>query len=425
MYCPKCGEVVSEEAKFCKRCGYPLKPEAAAAEKPAERPKGKKKKFPVFCLAAVVLCACAVLGAVFLYQTRLGKGKGALKPNEDIQKAIDHADLVPGYNLGLTPDGTILALGSEEEYVAANFIPYYQNMDLKKLGILPLGCFALTKDNQLFYKDIKIQDEVACIELCTNNVNVDGMFLKTDGSLGNLLPNQGSEGNYDKIVGRSYTIEDLNEQLKQAREEGMGDIYPEKLHGKLVSLSAENHEYLVLDEDGCLAILGADYEEWKDFDFTEWTDIAAADLALYSADTDVRVPTIAGIKQDGTLYAAGAFAEEILKWEKLSYISMSEGLIAGLTPEGKIKLTGQSADLVRQNSDVENWTDIIAVHVREEELNAMTADGTLYCVAYDSAAGYVDTAVISEEKPDASKTCYMNRDGKGYVGNDGVWKEAE
>ena len=95
-----------------------------------------------------------------------------------------------------------------------------------------------------------------------------------------------------------------------------------------------------------------------------WENLVWVDSARYehrAATRNELTLTVAGIQADGTVVACGEYADEILSWGSLSYLSMSEGLIAGLTTDGHARLTGQMARVLAD--EVNTWTDIAGIKV--------------------------------------------------------------
>lgn len=92
MFCDKCGAQVSENAKFCPRCGNRLQEtenrsideniEISQKSFEKERKSGKKKWIAVFA-GLVLITAVCVVGGIFLYQNLTGEEYLALVRNID------------------------------------------------------------------------------------------------------------------------------------------------------------------------------------------------------------------------------------------------------------------------------------------------------------------------------------------------------
>ena len=127
----------------------------------------------------------------------------------------------------------------------------------------------------------------------------------------------------------------------------------------------------------------ADQDRYAVLGCLEWTDLVLVDASKWMENGAVKSLTVAGLQSDGTVVACGDYADEILSWGPLSYLSMSDGSIVGLTTDGRLKMTGEMAEFMAE--EVESWTDIAAVKVGNDSktetiISAITTDGTFYCV---------------------------------------------
>lgn len=171
--------------------------------------------------------------------------------------------------------------------------------------------------------------------------------------------------------------------------------------------------------------------------FFTWDNIAvfAAQkrmlTSLYDDQRETEI-TAAAILADGTVMAEGVYAEDILSWGELSYITMSDSLIIGLTPDGSLKVTGSAAEYVA--SDLAAWQNIVAVKVGgtskvERVINAIDGDGNCYQLRFDSRWSDNDICIVSpvDGLLEGTTACFKYcPDGSVLrAGSDGGWVPTE
>ena len=144
---------------------------------------------------------------------------------------------------------------------------------------------------------------------------------------------------------------------------------------------------------------------WKNFDTSSWKDLVVMDC-MTNIDTDKSC--IAGISADGKVYAAGDYADEILSWGELAYITMDENIIVGMKKDGYLAFAGEDA----MNYQDKNFPLVKGIHLWDGHLYAITENGTM--VAYLTKRGReFNMACSSFEHRGGLK---MDTDGNIYRG---------
>lgn len=218
-----------------------------------------------------------------------------------------------------------------------------------------------------------------------------------------ILTSSKIKQNHSKVVG-SETVNyyELPKVFSDLKEEN-----PTFANGTLVRLSAEKRDFFVLNNEGKVFTDNNDglSDEYIGCECFDWKDLVLIDAAkvMIGSPKDPNPEcelTIAGIQSDGTVLACGPYAEEILSWGKLNYISMDDSLIVGLTPDGKLKVTGQAAEFVK--SDLEKWSNITGVKAGNltgtTVVNAIDGNQNYYHLEYDERWLENNAATVSLEK---------------------------
>lgn len=172
--------------------------------------------------------------------------------------------------------------------------------------------------------------------------------------------------------------------------------------GSLSALGVDKHDFFLLNGEGQVFLEGGNGTDYTGMECFNWKDMAVIGAAKYMKEPSL---TVAGIQRDGTVLACGDYAEEILSWGTLADLSMSDGMIVGLTKDGALKMTGQYAEFMA--AEVESWTNIAAVQVGSTSkiqaiINAVVIDGKFYHLEYDSrwtelTIGVLNPAAGAEE----------------------------
>lgn len=363
-----------------------------------------------------------------------------------IQAAIDSSERLWGNRFFLAEDGSILvnpAYGGwhkeiREDLLAAAAVP-----NVKKL-LMDGGdseVLALTEEGDLYYNGTLIRSDVVDMDYntITRTINdiPNNQFIKKTMAGAFVFP----------------TAEDMEEiwyqRAMEQRPERFMDVKGQTVfrHEYNVSqynnhsdtdgyaccedpryISAENRDYLVLGGDGKLYVYEDDLHDgacYTDMECRNWENLVWVDSAMYehlAATRNELTLTVAGIQADGTVVACGEYADEILSWGPLSYLSMSEGLIAGLTTDGHARLTGQMARVLAD--EVNTWTDIAGIKVGKlykafnkdqvDVVSAVTTDGHFRVCFYDDYEGIMSRYFAVDDMGDVGFFRY-SPDGNVYL----------
>ena len=173
-------------------------------------------------------------------------------------------------------------------------------------------------------------------------------------------------------------------------------------------------------------------EEYNALDYSGFENLVIVDIAKHMAGMGggVESLTVAGIKGDGTVVATGTYASDILSWGKLADIAMSDGMIVGLTEDGKVKMTGDFAEKMKET--VESWTNIVAIEVGyatgsniDNIVSALDSDGIFHFATIMNERSGVEVGSISVNGVTGGRSCHKyTPDGKEfYTDYEGNWVE--
>lgn len=294
-----------------------------------------------------------------------------------IQSAMDRSNQLTTGNYFIADDGSILVLSNapyHEEYG-----PEYAAIPgLKKLVVSCSGfdVFALTETGDLYYHDVKISENIVDAVYAMTNVSEGGFYI-AEGQCGHLRVADPKLVNSKLREENPEEYIDVNDQVVQ-RSAWASDA---------VGLAVEHEDYIHINSEGRIDVMSfMDADRYERSGCMQWTDLVLVDASKRVENGEVKSLTIAGLQSDGTVVACGDYADEILSWGPLSYLSMSDGSIVGLTTDGCLKMTGEMEEFMAE--EVESWTNIAAVKVgadskTETIICAITTDGTFYCVHCD------------------------------------------
>ena len=337
-------------------------------------------------------------------------------------------------------DGSIVVRGESYGSFAGDYAAL-QNVSKIADSSSEMELFALTEEGDLYYRQAKIVGNVTDVVYSTTNINQTAIFI-SEGKIYRVRVQNTSEVNanlrqqspdtYIDVDGETVNYYQLNRKFSNLNEEE--PIYAD---GELIRISAEKSDFFVLNNTGKVFMDNNDgfSEEYIGLECFDWDNIALIDAAKVmlsdakDSNTEAEL-TVAGIQSDGTVRAVGAYADEILSWGTLNYISMDDALIVGLTPDGHLKAAGQAAEFVA--SDLNQWSNIAGVKVGNVTgttiVNAVDKDGTYYHLEYDARWTENNLATVSVEKgcSDSNGAVWYRycQDGTALcsVGQNGAWE---
>lgn len=386
-------------------------PTAGAAADPIHK-KGMRKMNYTKPLLAAMAAACLLAGCAGT-DTPAGSQGAAGTPQAEtsmvdyVAAARKAGDCLTSSNYFLAEDGSVLTC-KEDSW--GNFAADAATIDDKKklaVSASRMTVFTLTKNGDLYYRKEKVAEGVEDIVYATTNVNEEGRFLSGDkvyrvtctdtGNVGASLRESAPENYVDVRGGKTVTRFPWNSNfLNLSSEKGT------PVSGALAGLGVDKHDFFLLNQEGQVFLEGGSGTDYTGMDCFGWKDMAVIGAAKYMEEPSL---TVAGIQRDGTVLACGDYAEDILSWGPLADLSMSDGMIVGLTKEGALKMTGQYAEFMA--AEVEGWTNIAAVQVGSTSkiqaiVNAVGTDGKLYHLEYDSrwtelTVGVLDPAAGAAE----------------------------
>ena len=315
--------------------------------------------------------------------------------NADILAAIENAKWLTGQPILRLESGAFI---TADKFLVDDLLPYSQ------MSIAKLACtagadtvLALTTAGELYRGEERIADSVKDVVVRTNNVNQSGYYI-----------GQGT------VIRKFFITDEI-------------DPYDCRIYPKTAGI------FYTVMEKSYLGLVGTDgsvfiYDDWSkpltesypDYDTSSWDDVAVLGISLHFHENAKQSFTIAGLKRDGSLIAMGDYAEEILSWGKLSYISMSGEYIVGLTPDGTLKLGGKFGDILKEKEPgIAGLTGVKAIFAREDYLFILTEDNVLHYVKFDLIMG---SLYYTYELSENSDWYYKAENGVAYLFENGVGK---
>lgn len=334
----------------------------------------------------------------------------AVQASADILHAIEESDKLTTGSYLLMEDGSIVTRGESYNGFAGDYAAL-QNISKLVDSSSEMELLALTEEGDLYYRQAKIVSNVTDVVYSTTNINQTAIFI-SEGKIYRVRIQKTSDVNaelrqqspdtYIDVDGETVNYYELNRRFSDLNEDE-----PIFANGELIRLSAEKSDFFVLNSAGKVFMDNNDgfSEEYIGLDCFDWSNIVLIDAAKVmlsdagDSNTEAEL-TVAGIQSDGTVRAVGAYADEILSWGNLNYISMDDALIVGLTPDGHLKAAGQAAEFVE--SDLNRWANIVGVKVGNVSgttiVNAVDKDGTYYHLEYDVRWTENNLATVSIER---------------------------
>ena len=260
-----------------------------------------------------------------------------------IQSAIDYANKIGGEGLYIDDAGNVyvpydssLRTGTDSESLSLLYSCY--GKDIKQVRQYDKELLILTNNGDVYHNtQLIIQDE-----------NVTDMLWTLEYDLAYCMYGDG------KIMAYWNDYKIPTECKNDKRLANMFCGY----NGLLNWTNAENDNVVLA-------------YPWKDLDTTDWKNLVVM-ACMTNIDTDKSC--IAGISADGKVYAAGDFADEILSWGKLAYITMDENLIIGMKKDGTLAFAGEDA-IYYQDKDI---PPVKGIRLWNGTLYAITENGTIH-----------------------------------------------
>ena len=315
-------------------------------------------------LTALMLALCLVLTGCGSEKTEAPAGGSspaeAKQPEikkieiaEHIKNAITASDLLTSVNTAVIPGEGIVTCDNDPY----DYLPLYSMYDLKKLvtSASASTVLAVTDNNELYFRNIKIADNVENVVYATTNMNEEGWYSTADGSVYCFYKDfDNNTPNFYQIIKGTVPVN---------------------------AMGVEKHDLFIVMADGTVQTNGSEEHWGKCADFKNWgANIAVIDASKVMNTDDRGVAdyvTVAAVTGDGRTLAAGDFADDILAMGELSYISMSDGVIVGLRTDGTLAVAGPYAQLLT-DAGVTALKDIAGVRVSGEFISAVDKNGVYY-----------------------------------------------
>ncbi len=306
----------------------------------------------------------------------IAKGNSG-KTAEHIQAAIDNSGLVSRRGYGIIPGVGVFTVND----VPKDNLRSAALHDPKKLvvSVSGYGIFALTHNGDLYHGYDKIAEHIVDGAYSDTNVNERASFVSEDGK-----------------YYRAYATD--GEPVK---------FQPYEKYSNVLGVSAGRGSFFAFTKDKVL-YEGSEKEDWPDCSADDWKNVAvlaaAKEMKFDNSDFIITAATIAGLTHDGQTLATGTYADDILAWGDLSYISMYEGLLVGLSTDGTLRLTGEAGKYLAENSDVTSWSNLITVCAGQDYLSAVDTEGNYYFQHYSAIPMYVGECVIINQEGVVSRS---------------------
>ena len=358
--------------------------------------------------------------------------KGTMQVAESVQKAIEASDILTTGEYFRMADGSVVTRGESHDNFAGD---YAALPDIRKIAdsSSQTELLALSENGDLYFHQTKILSDVRDIVYSTTNVNQVAVCISGD-KIYKIVVRNPADVNADLRAKSPDTYFDVGDKTINyfpvaSLFSNLSEEEPVFVSGELARLGVEKGDFFVLNTDGQVFMDNNDGNstEYVGMEFLNWENMAMIDAAKYmlseqgASERELDL-TVAGIQADGTVKACGQYADEILSWGDLNYITMDNGLIVGLLPDGTLKVTGPLADHVRD--DLAGWTNLVGVKagnlIGTAVVNAVDADGTYYHLQYDEKWSENVVVTVSAEAGCKDGTSWWYRYGSdGTVSRSG------
>ena len=309
-----------------------------------------------------------------------GESVGSIKfkkaePLDYIQSAIDYANKIGGAGLIMDDEENFYISNAGKDLIISLYCCYGKEVSQIRQTVNwgDVRTFILTGDGDVYLDNF----------LLSSGKNITDMAISPNVGLARarfLMENGNYIIHYD-----IYEIADNEHTVKS---------------GGAVAAAQWDEFGIVLGADGNF---NCDY--WEGCEIKDWKDVAV--LAFKKNEATKKV-TIAGISANGTVYATGEYAEDILSWGELAYISMDEQLIVGLKKDGTLAFTGELGEAC---AAWETIGSVKGVRLRNGQIWAITEDDVLYG-SYDKYSVEIGSATFRFK---------MDKDGNIYKNENEEW----
>lgn len=380
-------------------------------------------------------------------ETDAGTSAQALTVPAHVQAAIDASGHLTTGEYFLAQDGSILCLdepssgGDIYQYCTA----YAALPKVKKLveSCSSFDLFALTESGELYYRDTKVLDGVRDMVYKTNNVN-ECAYAVTADNLYRVTVQKTAKVNETLRADNPERYTDVGEDTVCCA----GTIFVDNFvnqgkttSGPFASISAARSDFSVVTADGKIYRALDFPEEYESTpSVCSWDDVVLFDarknmLSSFGDDERESEVSAAAILADGSVVAEGTYAEEILSWGELSYISLADPVVAGLKPDGTLKIAGAAVQEAAE--EVGKWKDIVAVKASTDGsdsetgvVSAMDKNGDWFYIRFSSEGTIYDSFRLSPSEgivAGKKRVFKFTPDGGVYVadGDSGGWEAYE
>ncbi|MDO4619073.1 MAG: hypothetical protein Q4B09_00480 [Lachnospiraceae bacterium] len=360
-------------------------------------------------------------------------------PTEEIQNAVTMSETLSSGSYILLEDGSILVNDSFSYHNMAGDMAKLSNLKRIVYSSGNMQELALSNEGVLYFHDQVLFENVADAQFTTTNANIQ-LYLISDNKVYCGYSVGAEEKDLTQYPGSAVSGEDaflVYEYRKDQFTNGKTENN-QLAEGDYLRLSPEKGTMFLLTKQGRAFVSGGvDYmdEAYADLAWSDWDNLAvidaSKDMLTNWGDSEKKFElTVAGIQADGTVLAVGDYAEEIQSWGKLNYISMDSGLIAGLLPDGTVKIAGRAA--IAGQEAVSKLSNIIGLRAGtasgDNVLQALDAEGTHFYIIwkngqYEAEPDVYQFTVYGFQQGNGANWTRFDAEGKEYWVADGTWKE--
>ena len=410
----------------------------------------KKRILPFMLALCLSLTACgggAKPGAGSASGADAKDAVKALTVPDHVQAAIDAVGHLTTGGYFLAQDGSVLTLDKyspgKDGYIYSTTYAALPNVKKLVESCSSFDLFALTESGELYFRDTKVLDGVLDMVYKTNNVNECGYAVTAD-NLYRVTVEKTADVNDVLRTDNPERYTDVGEYTVCCAGTIFVDNFMNKgktTKGPFVSISAARSDFSVVTAGGKV-YRALDYPE--DYEAApsveDWENVVLFDarknmLSSFGDDERKSEVTAAAILADGSVVAEGTYAEEILSWGELSYLSLADAVVVGLKPDGTLKIAG--AAVQEAAAEIAGWTDIVAVKATQDGsssetgvISAMDKNGDWYYIrfseegtVYDNFRLSVTDGIVAGER----RVYKYTSDGNVYVidGDSNGWEPYE